>query len=61
MTTEPAALADPKVLVLEYFPTASFGRAPWDKSTLFKTRLDGNKIAFVDDALMTAGAQSIVD
>jgi hypothetical protein len=56
VTTGPAALADPKVLVLEYFPTASFGRASWDTSISFETRLDGNKIALLDDALMTSGA-----
>jgi hypothetical protein len=51
--TGSAALAGPKVLVLEYFPTASFGRASWDTSISFETRLDGHKITAVDDALMT--------
>jgi hypothetical protein len=55
MTTGPAALAGPKMLVLEYFPTASFGRASWDRSISFETRLDGHKIALLDDALMTSG------
>jgi hypothetical protein len=55
-TAGPAALAGPEVLVLEYFPTASFGRASWDRSISLKTRLDGHKIAPVDDALMTARA-----
>jgi hypothetical protein len=47
----------PVMLVLEYFPTASFGRASWDKSISLKTRLDGGKIAPLDDALMTSGGE----
>jgi hypothetical protein len=42
------------MLVLEYFPTASFGRASWDKSISLKTRLDERKIAPFDDVLMTS-------
>jgi len=43
------------VMVLEYFPTASFGRVSLLRTnpSRARTRLDGLKIAPVDDSLMT--------